>query len=203
MMKTKVILSEKKMKIRSSAFLQTLLPAVCLLFALSAQAVEARSFLSDEADVRGAVERAFEQLKAGDYAALYDGLPSASQARISRERFTSSMAKARGMYELDRLEIGTVRVSKDLAVVETTTYGRALQPIQSEGKIVSQQYLVRENGSWRVATGERSTVQRLLAANPSFARKFPVRQPHIFVKRDGRWVDVSVMMASMRRRNQK
>ena len=191
------------MKVRSFALLPAVFASLCLMLALTAQAARARSFVSDEADVRGVVERAFEQLKSGDYGALYDALPSASRARISRERFTSSLEHARGMYTLDRLEIGTVRVSNDLAVVETTTYGRALKPIESDGKIVSQQYLVRENGSWRVATGERSTVQRLLAANPRFAKKFPVRQPHIYVKRDGRWVDVSVLLATMRRRNPK
>lgn len=194
-----MLLEKKMMKVRSSALLLT----ACALLSLSVQLAAARVSMSDEADVRGVVERAFGQLKAGDFGALYDALPSASRARISRERFVSSMGKARGMYELERLEISTVRVSNDLAVVETTTYGRALQPIESEVKIVSQQYLARENGNWRVATGERSTVGRLLAANPSFAKKFPVRQPHIYIKRDGRWVDVSVLMATMRRRNQK
>ncbi|HMF57932.1 MAG TPA: hypothetical protein VK619_16435 [Pyrinomonadaceae bacterium] len=154
---------------------------------------------SDESDVRAVVRDVFQSLKSGDYDALYDRLPSASQQRVARERFVSSLQRTRGTYELDRIEIGAIRISGDLAVVDTVMYGRVLQPEASEGKIVAQQYLVRENGTWRVATGERSTVQRLLNENPNFARKFPIRQPRIFVKRDGRWVDITALANQMRR----
>jgi hypothetical protein len=78
-------------------------------------------------------------------------------------------------------------------------YGRVFRPVESEGKIVVQQYLVREDGSWRVATGDRATVQRFLAANPGFARKFPIREPRVFVKREGRWVDVTSSLRAARR----
>ena len=157
------------------------------------------SAASDESDVRAVVREVFQSLKNGDYDSLYDRLPSASQSRVTRERFVSSLQRTRGMYELDRIEIGAVRVSGNLAVVDTVMYGRILQPEESEGKIVAQQYLVREQGTWRVATGERSTVQRLLNENPNFARKFPIRQPRVFVKRDGRWVDITALANQMRR----
>jgi hypothetical protein len=171
---------------------------LALAFALlSAQALPATAdpASSDEAEVRGVVQGVFEHLKAGEYDALYDLLPSASRGRITRERFTSGLQRTRDMYELERLEIGAVRLSGDLAVVDTVMYGRIRRPIESEGKIVSQQYMIREDGKWRVATGERSTVQKLLAANPRFAQKFPVRQPRIYLKRDGRWIDVSTLKA--------
>jgi hypothetical protein len=103
------------------------------------------------------------------------------------------------MYELDRMEVGAVRTSGDLAVVDTVFYGRVFQPIQSEGKIVAQQYLVREDGKWRVATGDRQTVKRFLAANPRFAQKFPIRQPRIYIKREGKWMDISALRAAARR----
>jgi hypothetical protein len=156
--------------------------------ALPARAARAAG---DEAEVRAVVQRIFQQLKAGDYDALYETLPSAQQQRISRERFTQALSRTRDAYSLDRLEVGAVRTSGDLAVVETVMYGRVFRPIESEGKIVAQQYLVREGGTWRVATGDRATVQKFLAANPDFARKFPLRKTRIFIKRDGRWVDVS------------
>lgn len=156
--------------------------------------------LSDEGEARQALERAFQLLRAGEYGALYEALPTASQRRISRERFVNGLNRVRGMYELNQLEISNVRVAGDLAVVDTVVYGRMLRPVEGEGKITARQYMVREGGRWRVTTGERSTIQPLLSANPSFARKFPPREPRVYVKRDGKWVDLSNSLNALRRR---
>lgn len=169
--------------------------AALVLVALAAAAhtvaaAAAARAASDEGDVRAAVERAFGQLRSGDYAGLYDALPTASQRRITRAGFAGSLERARGMYELDRLEIASVRVAGDLAVVDSTVHGRTLAPFKAEGKIVLRQYLVREGGRWRVTTGDASTVRPLLAANPAFARKYPLTAPRLYVKRDGRWVEM-------------
>lgn len=153
---------------------------------------------SDETEVRSAMEQAFGQLKSGQYDALYDVLPRASQSRISRARFINALERTRDMYQLDRMEIGAVRVKGDLAVVDTVMYGRVLRPEENEGKIIAQQYMVRENGRWRVATGDAATARTLLAANPGFGKKFPIKNPRIFVKRDGRWIDVSALMSRRR-----
>jgi hypothetical protein len=174
---------------------------VCALatLILSSSAMKARA-ASDEGDVRGAVESAFNQLKGGDYGSLYDALPSASQKKIARERFVTALQRSRGMYALDRLEIGAVHVAGDLAVVDSTVYGRALAPFEGDGKIVLRQYLLREGGRWRVTTGDRSTVQPLLAANPAFARRYPLTQPRLYVKRDNRWVLLEELMKGARKR---
>lgn len=148
---------------------------------------------SDAAEARSAITQAFARLRGGDYGALWDALPSASQRRIPRERFTGALERARGRVELDRMEIGALNVAGDLAVADTTVYGRVLRPVAGEGKIVSRQYLVREGGRWRVTTGDSSTVRPLLAANPQLARRFPPTEPRIFLKRDGRWIDLSVL----------
>ena len=155
---------------------------------------------SDESDVRATVERAFSQLKGGDYGALYDVLPSAAQKKITRERFTGALQRSRNMYDLDRLEIGAVHVARDLAVVDSVIYGRARAPFEGDGKIVLRQYLVREGGRWRVTTGERATVRPLLAANPAFARKYPPTEPRVYVKRDGRWVAMNQLLRDARGR---
>ncbi|MBA2733041.1 MAG: hypothetical protein H0U54_09160 [Acidobacteria bacterium] len=156
---------------------------------------------SDETEVRGVTQTIFEQLKAGRYGELYDVLPATSRSRISRERFTDMLRRSSGTYKLDRMEIGAVRVSGDIAVVDTVMYGSVERPIQAEGKLVAQQYLVREEGRWRVATGDRATVRRFLATNPGFAKKFPIKEPRVYVKREGRWIDLSsTMKAASRRR---
>jgi hypothetical protein len=169
----------------------TILFVLCCALPLVASA-------SPETEVRNTVERVFEQLKSGQYGDLYDTLPSSSRARVSRDRFTSALQRTRDMYVLDRIEIGTVRISGSFAVVSTSMYGRVLRPVENEGKIVAQQYLVREDGMWKVATGDRETVRRFLDANPTFARKFPIQRPRVFIKRDGRWVDLGSLMPRKR-----
>jgi hypothetical protein len=194
-----------KMKMRDKKF-STLFAIVALLLSVvglppattTARALPAR--LSDEAEVRGVVRSVFEQLKAGRYDELYDTLPVASRSRISRERFTSMLRRTSGTYRLERMEIGAVRVSGNVAAVDTVMYGSVERPIQAEGKIVAQQYLVREDGRWRVATDDLATVRRFLAANPSFAKNFPIREPRIYVKRDGRWVDLTTTLKAATRR---
>ncbi len=146
---------------------------------------------SEETQVRSMVQRVFQQLKSRDYSGLYDSLPSSSRARMSRERFVSALKRAQDIYVLDRMDIGPVRVSNRLAVVDTVLYGRVVTPFQTEGKIIVQQYLVQEDGEWRVATGDNGTIRRFLASNPSFARKFPIRRPRIYVKQNGSWVEFS------------
>jgi hypothetical protein len=144
---------------------------------------------ADESDVRGAVQRIFDQLKAGQYEALYDSLPSSSRTRLSRDQLVKGLQGTSNLYQLQRIEIGAVRVSGNLAVVDTVMYAHIAPPFNADGKLVVQQYLVREEGSWRMATGDRATIDRFLKSNPSFARKFPIKRPHVFVKQDGKWAE--------------
>ena len=155
---------------------------------------------SDEAEVRGTVQHVFDQLKSHDYASLYDLLPSSSRARMSRDRFTNALQRAQEIYALDRLDVGSVRVAGNLAVVDTVLYGRVVNPIQAEGKIVVQQYLVREEGKWRVATGDQSTIKRFLASTPAFQKGFTIRNPRIYIKQDGKWVEFSPPRGGRRQR---
>ena len=147
---------------------------------------------SEETDVRGVVQQVFQQLQSRDYGAVYDSLPSSTRNRMTRERFVNALKRAQDRYVLDRINIGSVRVSGNVAVADTELYGRLAKPLEAEGKIVVQQYLVREDGKWRVATGDSATIQRFLKANPAFARKFPIRAPRIYVKQDGKWVEFNL-----------
>ena len=144
---------------------------------------------SDVTDVRSTVQNVFEQLKSRNYSELYELLPGSARSRMSRDRFVTALQRAQDFYQLDRLEIGAVKVSGNLAVVDTTLYGRVVAPIQAEGKIVVQQYLLREDGKWRVATGDQSAVKKFLAANPGFGKGFKIRQPRIYVKQNNSWVE--------------
>jgi hypothetical protein len=145
---------------------------------------------SDQSEVRGAVQRIFNQLKAGEYEALYESLPSSSRSRLARDRFVNALQRTRDLYRLDRIEIGAIRMAGDLAVVDTVMYAHIAKPIEGDGKLVVQQYLVKENGTWRVATGDRATIDRFLKSNPSFARKFPIRRPRAFINENGSWIEI-------------
>jgi hypothetical protein len=177
----------KAMKIRKR------LPLIAILIALLCLlgAPTSTNAASPESDVRAVVQRVFDQLKAGQFNSLYDTLPSSWRGRISRSQFNSTLQRTRGMYQLERIDVGTVRVANNLAVVDTVMYGRVLQPITAEGKIVVQQYLVREDGSWRVATGDTQTIRNFLAANPAFRKTFAIRPPRVYVKQNGGWVEVN------------
>jgi hypothetical protein len=144
---------------------------------------------SEETEVRGIVQQVFQQLQSRDYGTIYDSLPSSTRNRMSRDRFVNALKRAQDRYVLDRLNIGAVRVAGNVAVADTELFGRLSKPLEIEGKIVVQQYLVREDGKWRVATGDSATIQRFLKANPAFGRKFPIRQPRIYVKQNSKWVE--------------
>ncbi len=144
---------------------------------------------SEESAVRAVVQQVFSQLQSHDYNSIYDSLPSTTRNALSKSRFVNALTRAQDRYVLDRIGIGKVRVSGDLAVVDTELFGRISQPFAAEGKIMAQQYLVREAGKWRVATGDNGTIQRFLKSNPSFARKFPIRQPRVFVKQNDKWME--------------
>ena len=160
--------------------------SVLILVCLSSQAFVRAS---DHSDVRATVQSVFEQLKAHDYNALYELLPGSSRNRMSRDRFVSALQRAQDFYQLDRLEIGTTKVMGNLAVVDTVLYGRVVSPIQAEGKIVVQQYLLREDGKWRVATGDQSTVRKFLATNPGFSKGFRISQPRVYIKQNDKWLE--------------
>lgn len=168
------------MKMRNKTILSLVLTVV---------AATTSVYASDESEVRGVVQTVFQQLKSKDFGSVYDSLPSASRTRMSRERFTSALQRAQGFYVLDRMEIGAIRVAKGIAIADTVLYGRVVKPFDTEGKIVVQQYLVRESGKWRVATGDTATTKRFLSSNPDFARKFPIKQPRVFVRQNGNWVE--------------
>ena len=137
----------------------------------------------DRSDVRQTVQRIFNQMKSRQYSDLYDSLSASSRKRITRQRFTSGMEKWDDSYRLERIEVGTPRVRGNTAVVDTVIYGRILKPSEGEGKIVAQQTLVREDGQWRVST---TSTGAGLSSRPA----------RIYLKQNGRWVDISAAIRS-------
>ncbi len=142
---------------------------------------------NDQSDVRAAVQRIFDQLKNGEYGSLYDALPSSARSRMTRERLTQGLEQTKNTFQLQKIEIGAVSVSGNLAVVDTTMYAH-VTPFNADGKLVVQQYLIREDGQWKVATGDTATINRFLQSNPAFAKRFPIKKPQAFVYQNNKWV---------------
>ena len=149
-----------------------------------------RAALIQDGEVRAALQQTFNHLRAGRYDDLYNDLSASTRSRISRERFTGELRRTRDMYELNRMEIGAVRVEGGFAAADTTLYGRVRRPFEGDGRIVVRQYLVREDGGWHIVTDDRARVRQLLARHPQIARRFPYREPRTAVLRNGRWVEL-------------
>ena len=178
--------NKNPMKTKLTSIVICALAAAVLLLA-AADRVSA----SDESEVRAAIQRVFDQLKSGQYEAVYDGLPSSTRARITKDRFVSALRRTQNLYQLDRIEIGAIRVSGNIAVADTTMYAHLGKPFDTDGKLVVQQYLISEvYGQWAVATGNKVVIAKFLNANPSFARKFPIKKPRAFINRDGAWIEI-------------
>ena len=165
----------------------TFTPALLLIITSTFASVIAAS--SDQADVRAAVQRIFNQLKNGEYSSLYDALPSSARSRLTRDQLVRGLQRTQETFELQRIEIGSVSVSGNLAVVNTTMFAH-VKPLNADGKLVVQQYLIREDGNWRVVTGDTATINRFLQNNPAFAKRFPIRKPQAFVYQNDKWVPI-------------
>src|SRR2546421_8064658 len=167
------------------------LPIISILvLALLLTTTTALAAPSDQSEVRAAVQHIFDQLKSGRYEALYDALPASARTRISRERLVTGLQRTRDFYQLQRIEIGTVSVSGNLAVVDTTMFAHIAKPFDGDGKLVVQQYLIREDGKWKVATGDNETINRFLKSNPAFARRFPIKKPRALINQNGKWIEI-------------
>ncbi len=175
------------MKVKVKSFVHLPLALLLVLFVVS-------PVWANESEVRSVVQNAFGKLKSGDYSSLYDILPQNAQSKISRDKFIQSLQRSRDSYQLNRMDIGKIKVSGDIAIVDTVMYGKLKKPVEAEGKIVAQQYLVKETGSWRIATGDSATVKKFLAGNPNFAKNFKLTEPRIYAKQNGKWIDVSAVL---------
>jgi hypothetical protein len=144
-------------------------------------------------DARGAVRAFFDLLKAQQYAALYDYLPSEMRRQVTREQMTQGLKRLGEFIVIERMEIGRVQQRGDFAVVDTTIYGRLQRPLRvggqqvEQGKVTAQQYLFKESGRWKVATADSHARAYFLKRHPGFNQEFQFTPPQFFIKQDGRW----------------
>jgi hypothetical protein len=160
----------------------------CLLLAHASALTQTKP-----ANPRAAVQAFFTLLKMQQYQALYDYLPSQYQQQITREQLTQSLKRLDSFITIGKLELGRVQQKGDFAVVDTTIYGKLKQPLKlngleiNEGRVATQQYLLKENGQWKVATADDRTRGYFLKRNPAFSKDFQLTRSQFSFKRDGQW----------------
>ncbi len=142
---------------------------------------------------KAAVLTFFNLLKAKQYAALYQFLPNQLQQQISRDQLVKSLSRLDEFILIDRMTIGRVQEQGELAVVDTTIYGRLKRPMEIKGQKIDtgrvsvQQLLVKEDGSWRVATADGNTRAAFLKRHPDFDKRFQLSRPEFETKQNGKW----------------
>lgn len=147
----------------------------------------------NQSNVRGAVQSFFSLLKSQKYSELYDFLPSQLQSQTSREQMTASLTRLGAYLTVERLEVGRIQQKGDFAVVDTTIYGNLKRTMNmngeevKEGRVSVQQYLLKENGRWKITTADNRTRDFFLKRNPEFKKQFQLSQPQFAFKQKGRW----------------
>lgn len=164
-----------------------------LLIALLALASSSLEAQGKGQTPRAAVISFFNSLKAGQYDALYDQLPSQVQQQASREQTVNSLKRLGAFIVMERMDVGQVQQRGDHAVIDTTIFGRLTRPMKvdgeeiAEGRVVVQQYLIKEGKEWRVITADDRTRAYFLRQNPEFSRGFTLSSPQFSYKKDGSW----------------
>ncbi|NDD63682.1 MAG: hypothetical protein EBZ36_06865 [Acidobacteria bacterium] len=76
----------------------------------------------------------------------------------------------------------------------TTTYGRLVKPVLlndeevTRGRIISTHYLVRENGSWKIASVSQQSLRLFLTEYPDAAALFSQTHTRFELFSRGKWV---------------
>lgn len=174
---------------------------LCLSLSLTATAQKSAA----KESARSAVVKFFALLKAGKHAGLYQYLPNSMQQRTTREQLDQSLSRLQNFLIMDRIIIGKTQQSGEAAVVETTILGKLKRPLTldgttiSEGRVIAQQIMSKEDGQWKLITADNRTRDLFLKEHPDFKTKFRLTEPQLFFKQDGKWMPLDSALSRMRR----
>lgn len=147
-----------------------------------------------EAPIRTAIQRYFTQLKSGQYRQLYDSLPASFRQQTTREEVAENLKRLGQSLKIQRIEIGKVEQHGELAVASTTIYGRLAKPLTlngreiEEGRVTSLQYLIREDGRWKIASATERALRSFFQEHPEAATQFPQSHTRFELLSNGAWV---------------
>lgn len=162
-----------------------------LIVCLSTLPVEAQN---DEKAIRTSLQRYFTALKTGQYQKLYDSLPVSFQKQTTRAELADNLGRLGQFLKVRRMEIGKIEQRGDLAVVETTIYGQLTKPLNlnggeiEQGRVTARQYLIREAGSWKIASTSERALRSFLKERPEAANLFEQSHTRFELFSQGSWV---------------
>lgn len=165
---------------------------ICCVLAIASLMVSAQAQIKS-GNPRSTVQNFFSLLKAQKYAELHDFLPSQLQKQTTREQLAESLKRLDQFLTIERMEIGRIQQRGDYAVVDTTIYGNLKRAMNvngaevKEGRVSVQQYLLKEDGRWRITTADNRTRDFFLKRNPEFKQQFQLTQPQFALKQNGQW----------------
>jgi hypothetical protein len=178
-----------------------LLLAVLIVAGLVLSSARSQS-KSQPKDARAAVQTFFSLLKNQKYSSLYEFLPNQLQQQITPAQLALSLKRLDSVIIIDRMEVGRAQQKGDFAVIDTTIYGRLRKPFKvngeevTEGRVSVQQYLFKENNSWKVATADSRTRDYFLKSHPEFNKQFQFALPRFEFKQNGRWAPLANALKS-------
>lgn len=166
-----------------------------VLIAIAAQALAAHAVtpqVNDETKsaVEQAVRRTFEMIRAHDYRSAYLALPNEVRRVTTLQNFIADLRESESRYVADNIEIKDIQVADKFALAHTTMYGRTFYSRSAEGKIVIQQLLILEDGTWRVATGYKTFYKLLKKQQPELAKKYRIRAARVYTRDGNGWSEV-------------
>lgn len=150
--------------------------------------------VNEETAIRGAIQRYFTLLKTGRYAQLYDSLPVSFQQQANREEVARSLGRLGEFLKLEQIEIGKIEQRGEIAVATTTILGALTRTITinnreiRQGRVSSQQYLIRENRVWKIASANERTLRAFMKDHPEVEKLFPQTLTRFELLSDGKWI---------------
>ncbi len=165
---------------------------ICCALAIVATTFAAQA-QNKSGDARGTTQNFFALLKSQKYAELHDFLPSQLQKQTTREQLAESLKRLDQFLTIQRMEITRVQQRGDFAVADTTIYGNLKRTMKmngeevKEGRVSVQQYLLKEEGRWRITTADKRSTDFFLKRNPEFKQQFQLTQPQFALKQNGKW----------------
>ena len=169
-------------------FTLKLLPC-CLAIGLCLATAGHAQKTGGEKAVRATVQRFFSLLKTRQYQALYDFLPLQFQKQTTREQLVASLRRLDEFLIIEKMEVGRIQQRDDLAVVDTVIHGRLKRPVNMQGReirqgrVSSQQYLIREEGKWKIATADNRSQQFFLQQHPEVKQYFQLTRPQFSIEK--------------------
>lgn len=136
---------------------------------------------SDEAQAMNVVEDLLKLVRSGEIEKAYkDYLSKEFHIEMPYEKFTEFLSKYKELRDNEALEIGSVKIEKDQAIIQTFLSFKG-----KEEKIPLEVRLVKEDGDWRVWSLRLTLPLESLGEHPDFSKMLATIELQIKALKEG------------------